>query len=780
MTTPFVATQTFTPTQIPGCQLWFDAADNTTFTYSSGNSISQWNDKSSNAYSVIQPTLAKQPTLTSRSQNGLPGIQFATSTYLYQTSTSMPNFTTGANTSVVMAVRNASTNTGWNIINTIWFDSAGGGLVTQRYHLSLNQNTTDGTTLYMNAALVGQVTSNAVAASANALLGFTGSATSATIHTNGSTNSYPGVSLPNATGSSAFIFNDARNDLNASSNTMIFEMVGYNTQITTAQRQQLEGYLAWKWGMVANLPADHPYKTTSILSLPPFQNAPRVKYATNASIFQPTQIPGTYLWLDASTPDNFTFASGSNISTWIDRSGKSYTATAANNPTYDGVNERVRFNSASSQYMSNTAAPLNLAQRSFFFVIEDITYVPVGGYMPMIPNPTTGTDYQTTTGLTIENNTGFKFYGNSGGYDNRIVGTAAPNAKGIYSEVFGSLSGTTYLNGTAGGTSNASYTPGTSVGYALGGRWNNGIAAPYINAYYYEIIVYNTTLSTSQRQQIEGYLAWKWSLQGSLPSTHPYKNTPVYTQQPFPLVPRVAAATNRNFTPISVPGLSLWLDAADPSTVSLSGNTVTDVLDKSPANVNLSNASGFTYPNNTFNGTRPSFFVNGGGNSGGGTQRLGVNSTFALATPFTVCFICQHVGAANYGYILDSATGAGRPYILDAGAGPRFETPFGSGGLVTTSPLLNVFIFGSSAALFQNGTQQYTGSASFTTGGIVVGNRFTLNESWPGHICEITIHNTALTTVQRQQIEGYLAWKWGLQANLPATHPYKLFPPAPS
>jgi hypothetical protein len=29
-----------------------------------------------------------------------------------------------------------------------------------------------------------------------------------------------------------------------------------------------------------------------------------------------------------------------------------------------------------------------------------------------------------------------------------------------------------------------------------------------------------------------------------------------------------------------------------------------------------------------------------------------------------------------------------------------------------------------------------------------------------------------LTTTQRQQVEGYLAWKWGLQTALPTTHPY--------
>jgi hypothetical protein len=33
------------------------------------------------------------------------------------------------------------------------------------------------------------------------------------------------------------------------------------------------------------------------------------------------------------------------------------------------------------------------------------------------------------------------------------------------------------------------------------------------------------------------------------------------------------------------------------------------------------------------------------------------------------------------------------------------------------------------------------------------------------------------TAGERQKVEGYLAWKWGLVANLPASHPYKNRPP---
>jgi hypothetical protein len=48
-----------------------------------------------------------------------------------------------------------------------------------------------------------------------------------------------------------------------------------------------------------------------------------------------------------------------------------------------------------------------------------------------------------------------------------------------------------------------------------------------------------------------------------------------------------------------------------------------------------------------------------------------------------------------------------------------------------------------------------------------------------GFIAELVIINGATTTDTRQRINGYLAHKWGLTANLPNDHPYKVNPPAP-
>lgn len=51
-------------------------------------------------------------------------------------------------------------------------------------------------------------------------------------------------------------------------NGTIGEVIVYPTSITTEFRQQLEGYLAHKWGVTANLPLGHPYKDAAPSILP--------------------------------------------------------------------------------------------------------------------------------------------------------------------------------------------------------------------------------------------------------------------------------------------------------------------------------------------------------------------------------------------------------------------------------------------------------------------------------------------------------------------------------
>ncbi len=60
--------------------------------------------------------------------------------------------------------------------------------------------------------------------------------------------------------------------------------------------------------------------------------------------------------------------------------------------------------------------------------------------------------------------------------------------------------------------------------------WSGAAIGRYGGDYYqgmiYEVLVFNPGLSLDRRQKIEGYLAHKWGVSGSLDAGHPYKGSP--------------------------------------------------------------------------------------------------------------------------------------------------------------------------------------------------------------------------------------------------------------
>jgi hypothetical protein len=71
-----------------------------------------------------------------------------------------------------------------------------------------------------------------------------------------------------------------------------------------------------------------------------------------------------------------------------------------------------------------------------------------------------------------------------------------------------------------------------------------------------------------------------------------------------------------------------------------------------------------------------------------------------------------------------------------------------------------------------NGSSLYSGSGSSANGMVDLAIN-TVYEFSDCDAAEIVLYNVVLSTTNIQKIEGYLAWKWGLQANLPSGHPYK-------
>jgi len=85
--------------------------------------------------------------------------------------------------------------------------------------------------------------------------------------------------------------------------------------------------------------------------------------------------------------------------------------------------------------------------------------------------------------------------------------------------MFNSSTGIVYVNGT-GGTSISSTGNFGITTYGIGNNVDNPVEG--FTGYIGEVLVYNTALTTSQRQWIEGKLAWKWGIYDFLPTTHPY------------------------------------------------------------------------------------------------------------------------------------------------------------------------------------------------------------------------------------------------------------------
>jgi hypothetical protein len=87
---------------------------------------------------------------------------------------------------------------------------------------------------------------------------------------------------------------------------------------------------------------------------------------------------------------------------------------------------------------------------------------------------------------------------------------------------------------------------------------------------------------------------------------------------------------------------------------------------------------------------------------------------------------------------------------------------------------------GAASAVVVDGGTPVTGSAGAGApgGDLTIGAGINGGDRWlNGDLGELIVTRTALTTGERQRLEGYAAHKWGLAGSLPGGHPYKSAPP---
>ena len=158
-----------------------------------------------------------------------------------------------------------------------------------------------------------------------------------------------------------------------------------------------------------------------------------------------------------------------------------------------------------------------------------------------------------------------------------------------------------------------------------------------------------------------------------------------------------------------------------------------------------------------------------------------IASTAGCADPYAYypCVIGWGSGDGGGRYVFsDPEAGMVAGGVGGDGSNIITNIPFGStlqpvvfSGVASTSKL----------SLTSNGSQPQTATStpklinSRTAGAI--GRWPSFGSNWNGTIGEIIVIDKVLTDAERQQLEGYMAHRWGTQGALPVGHPYKSSPP---
>ena len=239
---------------------WFDAADTGTITESAG-SVSIWGDKSGNAVNVIQSTISNQPSIGNRLINGLNSIEFdGVNSFLDIDNSSIGNVINGTDKDfIVFAVCKSDLINKTSYICNINVDNS-----TADSSVRIGLNATgkfwsvyrDSNSLTDIVPLLGSQTTNVSLISC----GNDGSNLNNILNGGSISNSNPNP-LGSFSGADRLTLGQGFSN-SERWDGLLGELVIINNYTSLEIRQKMEGYLAWKWGLEASLPADHPFKTS--------------------------------------------------------------------------------------------------------------------------------------------------------------------------------------------------------------------------------------------------------------------------------------------------------------------------------------------------------------------------------------------------------------------------------------------------------------------------------------------------------------------------------------
>lgn len=749
----------FTPQDIPGLTLWLDGKDSNTFfqdvsgttpVTSNGQTIRQWKDKSGLGSNATQSgnapvwnssgyaTFALASSQTLLLPNGT--LPYSAGTNAYSIFTVIRPSRTDRNLTVVCS-GNAGTNQfnglqiqNGGVIQNLWYNNDTGGGALTSNTWALANINYDG-----RARTIFQTGSN-VRTLSNA--------------------SWAGTISNNIIGRESATNNWAYDG-------DIGEIVVYSAAMSTEQRQAVEGYLASKWSLTP-LATIHPYKTLPVFTTP----------------FAPGMIPGCALWIDSTDSICYTL-SGSNVSQIRDKMGLLTYPAGGTSATLSTTSVPGFVFPSNASYTSSTTVDVSafLTNRTDFtlailashttsdalvngipisFGIDGnrlspfFSYSSAGLALSFIDAATQGSPRLSVGGIIPTGTPSMVIYRRSGSNVSiRVNGSNSASSNFVSPPQFVDCNYTSYI------------APG-------GAAWWGTM---------HEITHFRTAVSDLDVNRLEGYFASKWRLRGSLPSTHPRKTLPMFSPP---------------FLPSTFSNVSIWIDAASSNAMTISGDTIT-LLNERSSNAVFEPLRGTVGPSYSLS-TRGMTFL--GSNQMFYYPYTLMTNTSSYGFSFVARFGTldrQDLWALQYDYVETSCIfGFGRDRLgggdLSAGAfywHPKYNSINATSGVVVTQSNLPYLVTGYSSNgsnfIFRiNGSVTTTTTNDFTIGNPggstdnVFGNLISVsfrdqvpgtNNNWTLH--EFLYYKSGVALNQVQMYEGYLATKWGLQRYLPTTHPYK-------
>ena len=264
--------------------------------------------------------------------------------------------------------------------------------------------------------------------------------------------------------------------------------------------------------------------------------SPTVGYGCGS--WTPQNLVGLKLWLDGADPDGSGNKQdvGTVISTWKDKSSLNNDATATGNPSLASLNNRTAVFFDGGSYLLGKLRNNSRLCTVFAVVMMsgradnnsrivslssngDVDYTDSSEVVPL---------YQAKSTTALGTGRATLPPGGSGNWTFATIVNNNLNANVPY--IAGSLydmnGGNLFINGSLFKSSNAAGIFNISE-YGIGNYSGTPIASEPFKGLIAEVLVFSSALSDNERQQIEGYLAWKWGLQNSLPANHNFKSTPI-------------------------------------------------------------------------------------------------------------------------------------------------------------------------------------------------------------------------------------------------------------